>query len=301
MNHLDRIELLTKEEIEEIISLAKEYKNGKVSDFSNNHTALMFFENSTRTRFSFECALNKLKANSYIFDNSKSSSQKGEEMFDTINNLSAIGINSFIIRTTEENLIGKLKQEFYYKPVSFINAGEGKSSHPTQALLDYFTMKEKLGTVENKKIVIIGDIKHSRVAKSNISLLRKMGAKIITCAPNYFMEEIEGTTLEENLQKAIFGADVIMCLRIQHERLTEAISKDDFIKRYQINVQNMPHNAILMHPGPVNRDVEIAGELLDSKIGETILNQAENGVYIRMAILDKIYTERAKWLKKFHL
>lgn len=289
MNDLIKIEYLTTDEIEGIISLADEYKKGKTSSLSGFHSALMFFENSTRTRFSFECALNKLGAHSYIFDNTKSSSAKGEELFDTINNLSAIGINTFIIRTKEEGLIENLYKKHFYKPVHFVNAGEGKIAHPTQALLDYFTMKEKLGNMKDKKVVIIGDIKHSRVAKSNIVLLNKMGAKVVTTAPVYFAENIKGAEFEPDLNKALVSADVVMCLRIQNERLEEAISKEDFIKNYQINEKNLPKNAILMHPGPVNRGVEISEEILNGKIGQTILNQAENGVFVRMAVLDKIY------------
>lgn len=289
MKHLDKIKYLSIDEIEEITNLALKYKNGKESDFSNFHCALMFFENSTRTRFSFEYAVNRLKAHPYIFDNSKSSTSKGEEFINTINNLAAIGIDTFIIRTKIDGLIEQLKNIEFYKPVHFINAGDGKSAHPTQALLDYFTMKEKIGDIKNKKIVVIGDIKHSRVAKSNIALLSKVGANVVTCAPEYFREEIEGAKFTSNLDEALCGADIVMCLRIQNERLEVAVSKDDFIKNYQINSKNMPKNAILMHPGPVNRDIEVSSELLDSKIGKTILNQAENGAYIRMAVLDKIF------------
>ena len=289
MKDLVKIEELTLDEIEEIMDLALQYKNGKKSDFSGRHAALMFFENSTRTRFSFEYALNSLKAHPYIFDNSKSSTSKGEEFINTLDNLAAIGINTFIIRTKEEGLIEHLRNIKFYRQVHFINAGQGKSSHPTQALLDYFTMKEKIGDIKDKKIVVIGDIRHSRVAKSNISLLNKAGANVITCAPDYFKEEIKGAYFTSNLKEALDGADIVMCLRIQNERLEVAVSKDDFVKNYQINLSNMPRNAILMHPGPVNRDIEVSSELLDSKIGTTILNQAENGAYVRMAVLDKIF------------
>lgn len=294
MKHLDRIEYLTTEEIEEIVTSAASFKSGKYANHSTRHAALMFFENSTRTRFSFECALNRLGAHPYIFNLSTSSNAKGEIIRDTINNMTAIGINTFIIRTTEENLIGELKEINFYKPVYFVNAGEGKSSHPTQALLDYFTIIEKLKTVKNKKVVIIGDIKHSRVAKSNIALLSKFGANIVTTAPEYFKEEIKGAIFEPNLNKALTGADVVMCLRIQTERLESTVSKEDFINNYGITTDNLPENAILMHPGPVNRDVEIQSEVLDSPIGQTVLNQAENGVYIRMAVLDKIFKGQNK-------
>ncbi len=292
MEDLIKIEYLSKEEIETLIQSANEFKGGKKVEYENEHIALMFFENSTRTRFSFECAINKLKINPYIFDNSKSSSSKGEEMFDTINNLCAIGINTFVIRTKEENFIDSLKKYNYYKPARFINAGEGKSAHPTQALLDYMTMKENIKDVKDKKVVIIGDIKHSRVAKSNVALLKKMGANIVICAPSYFMEKMDNIVFEEDLKTATKDADIIMCLRIQNERLEEAISKEDFIKRYQINSNNIPKNAILMHPGPVNRDVEISSELLNSKRGQTILQQAQNGVFVRMAVIDSILKKR---------
>ena len=295
MQHLDTIENLTVDEIEELTDSASSFKSGKYANYSTKHIALMFFENSTRTRFSFECAINRLGAHPYIFDISKSSTAKGEILKDTINNMAAIGINTFVIRTREENLINQLKQIDFYKPVHFINAGEGKSSHPTQALLDYFTILEKIKTVKNKKVVIIGDIKHSRVAKSNIALLKKFGANIITSAPEYFRENINGAIFEPDLNRALNGADVVMALRIQNERLDEAISKEDFIKNYSLNMENFPKGAILMHPGPVNRDVEISSKLLDSKIGETILNQAENGVYVRMAVIDKILKGQARW------
>ena len=291
MKHLDKIENLTKEEIQNIIEAAKSFKTGKYANYPTRHAALMFFENSTRTKFSFECALKRLGANVYVFDTAKSSITKGEELFDTINNMSAIGINTFIIRTREENLIEKLKEKNFYKPVHFINAGEGKSSHPTQALLDYFTIIEHLGSVKNKKVVIVGDIKHSRVARSNVALLKKEGADVVCSAPEYFQDNIEGVYYEKNLNNALLGADIVMCLRIQTERLEKEISKDDYIKNYRISKENLPENALLMHPGPVNRDVEITSDVIDSSQGKTILNQAENGVYIRMAILDKIFKE----------
>lgn len=291
MKHLDKIEYLSKEETENIIDTAKSFKAGRYANYPTRHAALMFFENSTRTRFSFECAIKRLGAKSYVFDTAKSSILKGEELFDTINNMAAIGIDTFIIRTREENLIGELKEKTFYRPVHFINAGEGKSSHPTQALLDYYTIIENLGSVKNKKIVIAGDIKHSRVARSNIALLKREGANIVCCAPKYFQEEIDGVYFEENLNNALLGADIVMCLRIQTERLEGEISKEDYIKNYRISKENLPENALLMHPGPVNRDVEITSDIIDSPQGQTILKQAENGVYIRMAVLDKIFKE----------
>ncbi len=288
MNNLIDIKSLSADEINDLIYLAADFKQGRFAHYSEKHCALMFFENSTRTKFSFECAINKLGAHPYIFDGSKSLTSK-EELFDTINNLCALGIDTFIIRTGEENLFGELLKRKYFKNVHFINAGQGKTSHPTQALLDYLTMIETAGNMRGKKVVIIGDIKYSSVAKSNIELLSKAGAQVITCAPAYFREDIKGVCFEENLNKALIGADIVMCLRIQNERLSEAINRDDFIKNYQINIDNFPSKAVLMHPGPVNRDVEIQSKLLDSSIGKTILKQAQNGVYVKMAVLEKIF------------
>ena len=256
---------------------------------------MIFFENSTRTYFSFEMALNKLGASVYNFETSKSSLSKGEDFFDTVNNLAAIGFDACIIRTSEEGLIKRTIEENkngreFFKKIALINAGEGSSAHPTQALLDFVTIKEKFKDLNGLNLVIVGDIRHSRVAKSNIELFNRFGVKIKCVAPKYFKDEtIENIEWCDNMTKAFENADIVMALRIQKERIQGIIEFEDYIKNYQITEENLPKNAVLMHPGPVNRDIEVTSGLLDSKRGVTILTQAHNGVFTRMAILEMIF------------
>ena len=296
LNKLVKIENLTSVDIEQIMDDAFSYKYEKdTSKFEDKTVCLMFFENSTRTKISFEMAAKKLKMNVINFDTQTSSINKGESLKETMENLYFIGVNGVIIRTSDDNLIQNLTNNVSY-PIKFINAGSGKTSHPSQALLDYFTMKEKITSVTGKKIVIVGDIEHSRVAKSNIALLKNFGAKITICSPQYFKPQMmpSGVTYEEDLKTAIKDADVVMGLRIQRERILEAYSEAEYIKKYRISSQllnDYAPDAILMHPGPVNRDVEITSELLDSERGKTILTQAQNGVFVRMALLKQIVGE----------
>ena len=256
---------------------------------------MIFFENSTRTYFSFEMALNKLGVSVYNFETSKSSLSKGEDFFDTVNNLAAIGFDACIIRTSEEGLIKRTIEENqngrkFFKKIALINAGEGSSAHPTQALLDFVTIKEKFSDLNGLNLVIVGDIRHSRVAKSNIELLNRFGVKIKCVAPKYFMDEtIKNVEWCDNMDEAFENADIVMALRIQKERIQGIIEFEDYIKNYQITEENLPKNAILMHPGPVNRDIEVTSGFLDSKRGETILTQAHNGVFTRIAILEMIF------------
>lgn len=295
LNNLIKIENLSKEEILKISDLAFEYKNEK-KEILDKNIALMFFENSTRTKISFEMAAKNLGMNVVNFNVATSSINKGESLKDTIENLYFIGINAVVIRTREENLFQNLMKELSY-PMTLINAGSGKNAHPSQALLDFVTMREKIGNLENKKIAIIGDIEHSRVARSNISLLNKFGAKITICAPDFFKpkQEINAVNFNTDLVSSITDADVVMLLRIQKERIDEIYSEKEYINKYQLNSQILKKyapNAILMHPGPVNREVEITSELLDSDLGKTILEQAQNGVYTRMAILKYLLGEQ---------
>ena len=292
LKHLIKIEDLSASEIENISQDALAIKqNFTEKTLLGKNICLMFFENSTRTKISFEVAAKKLGANVINFETTTSSINKGETLRDTIENLYFIGIDAVVIRTSDDDLIANLCKEVRY-PMHFINAGSGKASHPTQALLDYVTMKEKIGSIVGKKIVIIGDVEHSRVAKSNIALWTKFGANVVVCAPEYFKSAIkEGCIYTSDMREAIADADVIMGLRIQKERILEAYSEDDYIDNYQLNsnlLEKYAPQAILMHPGPVNREVEITSELLDSSLGETILEQARNGVYTRMAVLQKI-------------
>lgn len=292
MHNLVDIKSLNKDEIIQIIDLAQEFEKEKaVSTCSGKHLALIFCENSTRTRFSFEMAANKLGIHVYNFDANKSSFSKGESMKDTIENLYAIGINASVIRHSDSRIIERTIEEVDC-PMSFINAGEGNHAHPTQALLDFYTMKKHLKFVEGRKIAIIGDIKHSRVARSNVELLNKFGANVVLCAPEYFKAYDVKAEYEKNLETALEDADVAMFLRVQNERLEEKISVSKYVKEYGLTTEKLKKftkpNTLIMHPGPVNRDVELSSEILDSEKGEIILEQAHNGVFVRMAVLEMI-------------
>lgn len=289
------IKSLNKETILEIINLASRFERNVVKPTSKDkHLALIFCENSTRTRFSFEMAANKLGVNIYNFDANTSSFSKGESMKDTIENLYAIGIEAVAIRHSEAGFIDRTLKEVSC-PMAFINAGDGSHAHPTQALLDFYTMQKHIGSVEGKKIAIIGDIKHSRVAHSNIGLLKKFGANIHCCAPKYFKDDTQGVTFTDKLEEALKDADVAMFLRVQNERLEEKIPLFDYVKEYGLTVkklQNFAKNDVLiMHPGPVNRDVELSSEILDGEYGKVILEQAHNGVFVRMAVLEMLLGE----------
>ena len=297
LNNFIKISDLTADEISSLVNDAMNFKyNSKISSVKDKTACLMFFENSTRTKISFEVAAQNLGMKVINFDNTTSSINKGESLKETVENLYYIGIDAVIIRTSDDNLIENLSKQVSY-PIKFINAGSGKTSHPSQALLDYFTMREKLGNLKDKKITIVGDIEHSRVAKSNIELLTKFGAKVVITAPEYFKPSIvpDGAIYISDLKEAISDADVIMGLRIQKERIKQAYNEESYIRNYRLDsklLENYAPNAILMHPGPVNRDVEITSELLDSTKGKTILEQARNGVFTRMAILNQLLGEK---------
>lgn len=299
-NNLIDIERLSKEDITDIISTAQAFKKGTITSCAKGKTVcLMFFENSTRTHCSFELAAKKLKMHVLNFDIGASSFSKGESVKDTFENLYFIGVDTVVLRHSENHIIDRILGEISY-PLKFINAGDGNYSHPTQALLDYMTMLEKIGSVEGRKIVIAGDVAHSRVAKSNLALLKKFGADVHFCAPEYFMPEKPekyDVTWHNNLQEAISGADVVMLLRVQNERLdSETIQRcGNYSEKYKLSseiLNKYAPNAVLMHPGPVNREVEITSELLDSSKGVTILEQARNGLYVRMAVLNMLFGEK---------
>ncbi len=288
IKNLINIASLSAETIEKIVSRACYFeKNPYEVLLAHKKLAFMFFENSTRTRFSFEVAARNLGMDVFHFDGSVSSLTKGESFVDTLNNLEVLGIDGIVLRNKTSDLIETATQNSH---MSFINAGSGSDFHPTQALLDYFTMKKYLDSVENKKIVIVGDILHSRVAKSNIALLNKFGAHVYAVAPDCFQDSsLSGVTWENSLEEALEGADVVMCLRIQKERIEENIDFESYIKNYQIKSSEMLGGAYLMHPGPVNIDVEISQKVLQEYDKNLILEQAKNGVFVRMAILEMIF------------
>ena len=285
MKHLISIKNLTTDEILEIMRIADRFEKKKLkSSVKDKNVCMMFFENSTRTRFSFEMASHNLGLRIFNFDTSNTSLSKGESLYDTIKNLEAIGINCCVIRSKTPVIENLLNCKMH-----FVNAGEGAIAHPTQALLDFYTIKKYFDDLTDKKVVIAGDIKHSRVAKSNVELLSRFGANIVLVAPRYFQDEsIQNVRYSENLNAELKDADITMGLRIQRERIEENIEFDDYIKNFQINSSNVNKNTLIMHPGPVNRDIELSSELVDSTLGKTILEQAHNGVFVRMAILNMI-------------
>ena len=297
MKHLIDIKSISKEDILNIVSLAKEFKNGtKKSDVEKKNLALMFYENSTRTRCSFEIAGQSLGMNIINFEANTSSLSKGESLKDTIENLYFLGVNAVVIRYSLSGIINNVLRLVKY-PIHFINGGDGTHAHPSQALLDFYTMLEKIGSVEGKKITIVGDVAHSRVAKSNISLLSKFGADIHLCAPTYLQfENFEAFNVKyhNDIKAAVDGANVVMVLRVQNERHEkEGYPQSSEYKRlYEIDTKLLKEYAssdvILMHPGPANRNIEVSSGLLDDRLGKTILEQAQNGVYVRMAILNTL-------------
>ncbi|HIS88355.1 TPA: aspartate carbamoyltransferase catalytic subunit [Candidatus Avigastranaerophilus faecigallinarum] len=297
MKHLIDIKSISKEEIENIINLAKEFKTGrKKSDVEKKTLSLMFYENSTRTRCSFEIAAQKLGMNIINFDANHSSLSKGESLKDTIENLYFLGVDAVVIRHSLSGIINNVMRLVNY-PIHFVNGGDGTHAHPSQALLDYYTMLEKIGSVEGKKITIVGDVSHSRVAKSNISLLSKFGADIHLCAPTYLQFENEqafNIHYHNEVKEAIEGSNVVMVLRVQNERHEKEGYPDssEYKRLYEIDTELLKKYAakdvILMHPGPANRNIEVSSELLDNQVGKTILEQAQNGVYVRMAILNTL-------------
>lgn len=301
MKHLIDIESLSQEEILNIIQLAKEYKSGKkTSEIKDKTLALMFYENSTRTRCSFEIAGQKAGMRIINFDESHSSLSKGESLKDTIENLYFLGVDAVVIRHQLSGIINNLIRLVKY-PISFINGGDGTHAHPSQALLDFYTMLEKTGNIEGKKITIVGDVSHSRVAKSNINLLNKFGAKIHVCSPSYLSFENKkafNVKYHENIKEAVEDADIVMALRVQNERHEEECypESSEYKRLYEIDKNLLKKYAsdkvILMHPGPANRNIEVSSELLDDNLGETILEQARNGVFVRMAILNTLLKER---------
>lgn len=297
MKHLIDIEKINKKDILDIVELAKKFKDGeKSSDVAGKTLALMFYENSTRTRCSFEIAAKKLGMNVINFDASHSSLLKGESLKDTIENLYFIGVNAVVIRHSYSGIINNVMRLVKY-PIKFINGGDGTHAHPSQALLDFYTMLEKIGTVENKKITIVGDVSHSRVAKSNIALLSKFNADIHLCAPSYLQfENLKAFNIKyhDNVKEAVENADVVMVLRVQNERheLEGYPDSSEYKRLYEIETSLLKEYAskdvILMHPGPANRNIEVSSEILDNTVGKTILEQAQNGVFVRMAILNTL-------------
>ena len=266
----------------------RQYK--KIPTLRGKTICTLFVENSTRTRMSFELAASRLSADVVSFQATVSSLQKGESLQDTVYTLDAMGIDLYCIRHSSPGS-PQLVHKYSGKPV--INGGDGRHAHPTQALLDIFSIWEKLGSLEGLKITIVGDILNSRVVRSNLIGMKKLGADVTVCGPRTLMpggmEEIYGCRVEYNLPEALRDADVVMGLRMQLERMTEGLfpSLEEYSKHYVLSkdtIKFAKKDALIMHPGPMNRGVEILPEIADSD-HSIIVEQVANGVAVRMALM----------------
>ena len=294
-NHLLGIKDLNKQDIELILDTAQNFKDilnrpiKKVPSLRDITIANIFFENSTRTRLSFELAEKRLSADTINFSASSSSVSKGETLIDTVKNILAMKVDIVVMRHPFAGAGRFLSRNI---DAHIVNAGDGAHEHPTQALLDSFSIRERLGEVAGKKVVIVGDILHSRVALSNILCLQKLGAEVMVCGPTTLIPKYIdslGVKVEHNLRKALEWCDVANMLRIQLERQDIAYfpSLREYVMLYGLNkeiLDSLDKPITVMHPGPINRGVEVTTDVADSDHA-IILDQVENGVAVRMAVL----------------
>lgn len=295
VNHLLGIKYINKKDIDLIFETADHFKEvinrpiKKVPSLRDITIANIFFENSTRTKLSFELAQKRLSADVISFSAAQSSVKKGETLIDTVNNILSMKVDMVVMRHSSPGAAHFLSQNV---KASIVNAGDGAHEHPTQALLDSYSIREKLGDVAGKKVVIVGDILHSRVALSNIFALQMQGAEVKVCGPKTLIPrhiDSLGVTVESDLRKALEWCDVANMLRVQNERMDVNFfpSTREYTQQYGLDkalLDSLNKEIIVMHPGPINRGVEITSDVADSK-QSVILNQVENGVAIRMAVI----------------
>ncbi|WP_041327148.1 aspartate carbamoyltransferase catalytic subunit [Robiginitalea biformata] len=295
VRHLLGIKYLSREDLDLIFETADHFKEvlsrsiKKVPSLRDITIANIFFENSTRTKLSFELAEKRLSADVINFSAAQSSVRKGETLIDTVNNILSMKVDMVVMRHPNPGAGIFLSR---HVNASIINAGDGAHEHPTQALLDSYSIREKLGEVAGKKVVIVGDILHSRVALSNIFALQLQGAEVQVCGPRTLIPkyvESLGVRVEPNLRKALEWCDVANMLRIQNERMDMSYfpSTREYTRQYGIDkklLDSLGKEIVIMHPGPINRGVEITSDVADSS-QSIILNQVENGVAIRMAVI----------------
>jgi aspartate carbamoyltransferase catalytic subunit len=296
------IEELERAEIQAIITRAKAFQPAQSAPFKRYDTLRgrmvvnLFFEASTRTRTSFEIAAKRLGADAVSITASGSSVSKGESLVDTLNTLGAMRPDAIIMRHSASGAPHFLAR---YLPTPIINAGDGTHEHPTQALLDALTIHDQKGTIEGLRVAIIGDIAHSRVARSNLHLLSKFGTRVVLCGPASLLppalaELAPGVSLTHDIHDAIRGADVVMMLRVQLERQHEsAFPASEYFRFYGLRLEHLElakPDAIVMHPGPINRGRELSSDVADSQ-RSVILNQVENGIAVRMAVLERILAQ----------
>lgn len=295
VDHLLGIKYINENDINLIFETADHFKEvinrpiKKVPSLRDITIANIFFENSTRTKLSFELAQKRLSADVISFSAAQSSVKKGETLIDTVNNILSMKVDMVVMRHSNPGAAYFLSKNV---KASIVNAGDGAHEHPTQALLDSYSIREKLGDVAGKKVVIVGDILHSRVALSNIYALQMQGAEVKVCGPKTLIPryiESLGVTVEPNLRKALEWCDVANMLRVQNERMDVNFfpSTREYAQQYGVDkplLDSLGKEIVIMHPGPINRGVEITSEVADSN-HSVILNQVENGVAIRMAVI----------------
>jgi aspartate carbamoyltransferase catalytic subunit len=295
VDHLLGIKYINKSDIDLIFETADHFKEvinrpiKKVPSLRDITIANIFFENSTRTKLSFELAQKRLSADVISFSAAQSSVKKGETLIDTVNNILSMKVDMVVMRHSNPGAAYFLSKNV---KASIINAGDGAHEHPTQGLLDSYSIREKLGEVGGKKVVIVGDVLHSRVALSNIYALQMQGAEVKVCGPKTLIPkyiESLGVTVESNLRKALECCDVANMLRVQNERMDVNYfpSTREYAQQYGVDktlLDSLNKEIVIMHPGPINRGVEITSEVADSH-QSVILNQVENGVAIRMAVI----------------
>ncbi len=285
MKNLLRMQDLTYDEILELIEKAIELKNGEKKSLNRKlYSSNLFFENSTRTKLSFEVAQRNLGFEVIPFDVSTSSVSKGESLYDTCKTLESLGVNLLVIRHFQNEYYNELENI----NIPIINGGDGTGEHPSQCLLDLMTIYEEFKTFKNLKVAIIGDIKHSRVANSNYEALKKLGAEVELIAPDT-LSDFKTRSIDEVIE----DVDVCMLLRIQLERHQDKYNQDQYLEEYGLTLnryKKLKENAIVMHPAPVNRGVEIDSSLVEANKSR-IFRQMENGVYMRMAMILKCLGE----------
>ena len=294
MKNLLSMEHLSNEEIMMILNRAQHFENGEEPVLQREfHVANLFFEPSTRTKTSFEMAERRLGCTVIPFDAEFSSTTKGETLYDTVKTLEMIGIDAVVIRDKEDEYYNELLEGI---GCAVINAGDGAGQHPSQSLLDLYTIQKEFGRFEDLNITIVGDISHSRVAKSNATALTRLGANVRFLCPPAWAGNFEAA---HSWDEVLEDSDVIMLLRIQHERhsVSKNFSKESYHAEYGLTIereQRMKERAIIMHPAPVNRDVEIADALVECSRSR-IFEQVRNGVFTRMAILETILKGRDQY------
>jgi len=295
VNHLLGIKHLNINDINLIFKTADHFKEvinrsiKKVPSLRDITIANLFFENSTRTKLSFELAEKRLSADVINFSSSQSSVKKGETLIDTVNNILSMKVDMVVLRHPNPGAAILLANNV---DATIINAGDGANEHPTQALLDSYSIKEKIGNLKNRNILIVGDISHSRVALSNIYALQLQGANVMVCGPKTLIPKYLhklGVKVEYDFLKALKWCDVVNMLRLQNERMTNSFfpSVREYVQQYGLTLdilKSLDKDIYVMHPGPINRGVEISSDVADSK-NSIILDQVENGVAIRMAVI----------------